>query len=460
MTNPRRHRTGQLSARAESVLIGVVGDGFGALQIYSAAIYLGFSPSQIGIFGEQTDPARTYQQFAWNLGQTVLRSEAESHFLPADWPTFSQIDAVARADPSPLLRSTVRKFNPGVPEILTGLHVVADELGYERRVLGGKKVGWIVREKGPPAHFTLFDDEGDVLGNAKHVAIAIGHGPLSFPGIYGKARRDPATSDRIVQAYEPKHYTPGGVYVVIGSGIAAINEEVNILQAGARCISIRRNPSPDEQDLNVPRCLFDGSGIDAFQALSFEQRLDFLAEVLRGTSPERRTWSAAVSEGAKRGTYEEQIGEITEIAPGPRGLSVAFTQHGDGRLTLLDVDGIVLATGFSKSATKLPLLRRLVQLYGVPLERDRIRLKSNCGVPPLDRADSRLCMIGLNGNTVVPNGDTIAGLKYMARRFVGDAARAEGLRPRHFPSRLAMQMRLARQTVRAHRHLHKSKQLA
>ena len=36
-------------------------------------------------------------------------------------------------------------------------------------------------------------------------------------------------------------------------------------------------------------------------------------------------------------------------------------------------------------------------------------------------------MIGINANTVVPNGDTIAGLKYISRRFVGDCVRAENL---------------------------------
>ena len=72
----------------------------------------------------------TYQQFAWNLGQTVLRSESESHFLPADWPTFAQLDAWARKDPSPLFRSAGRKFNPGVPEIMTEARLVAKELGF------------------------------------------------------------------------------------------------------------------------------------------------------------------------------------------------------------------------------------------------------------------------------------------------------------------------------------------
>ena len=76
-------------------------------------------PSRSASSARTPNPVQTYQQFAWNLGQTVLRSESESHFLPADWPTFAQMDASARLDPAPLLRSAGRKFNPGVPEILS-----------------------------------------------------------------------------------------------------------------------------------------------------------------------------------------------------------------------------------------------------------------------------------------------------------------------------------------------------
>jgi len=88
----------------QDVVIGVIGDGFGSLLVYTSAIYLGFKPEQIGIFREHSNPVQTYQQFAWNLGQTVLRSESESHFLPADWPTFAQLDAYSRRSVSPLLR--------------------------------------------------------------------------------------------------------------------------------------------------------------------------------------------------------------------------------------------------------------------------------------------------------------------------------------------------------------------
>jgi len=448
------------SETPQDVVVGVVGDGFSALHVYATSVYLGFRPEQIGIFGEQTNPVHTYQQYAWNLGQTILRSESESHFMPADWPTFSQLDAYARRDPRPLFRSSERKFNPGVPEILAQAEVVATMLGYKERVLGGRRVGWVVREPGPPPHFALYDDDARLIGRCKHCMIAVGHGPLAFPGVYGQARHDPATADRVLQAYESKHYHPGARYIVIGSGIASTNEWVNAVEAGASCIALRRNPHPDEQDLNVPRCLFDGSGIDAFEALSFEERLDFLEVVLRGTTPTRSAWVDELKRAQKEGRFEEIIGEITEIESGPAGLRVRLRYH-DGRDGgQLDVAGVVCGTGFVKSHFAVPLLRRLIQTYGVPVERERIKLKTNCGVPPLDRPDSRLCLNGLLANTVVPNADTISGTKYVARRFVGDVVRAEKLPQRSIPGRLAMQLGMAGQTVKAIRHVHRTRQLA
>jgi len=444
----------------QDVVIGVVGDGFSALHTYSAAVYLGFRPDQVGIFGTQTNPVHAYQQYAWNLGQTILRSESESHFLPADWPTFSQIDAVARFDPTPLMRSTMRRFNPGVPEILTLADVVTKTLGYPRRVLGGRRVGWVIREPGPPRHFSLYDEEGELLGRCKHLMIAIGHGPLAFPGIYGTARADPALAGRIVQSYEPKRYVAGGHYLVVGSGIASLNEWVNAVEAGATCVALRRNPMPDEQDLNVPRCLFDGSGIDAFDALTFEERLDFLSEVLRGTSPTRHQWTKRLKAAAREGRFTEEIGDLTEIGPGPAGVRARLRRHDGSDGGELHLTGIVCGTGFVKSVFALPVLRRLIEIYGVPVEHDRIRLKTNCGVPPLDEPDSRLCLNGLTANSVVPNGDTIAGTKYVSRRFVADAARAERLRRRWFPGRMAMQLHLAGKTVRALRRVPKTQQLA
>jgi hypothetical protein len=447
-------------AGAQDVTIGVVGDGFGALQVFQTAVYVGFRQDEIGIFGKNLIPTSTYQQFAWNLGQTVLRSESESHFLPADWPTFAQIDAWARFDPSPLFRSALRKFNPGVPDIMAEAQVVSDNLGFPQRVLGGTHVGWVVREPGPPPHFSLYDEQAQLLGRAKHLMMAPGHGPLSFPGVYGKAREDPRMTDRIVQAYEPKQYYRGGRYIIIGSGIASVNEWANCVEAGAQCIALRRNPHPEEQDLNVPRCLFDGSGIDAFQGLSFDQRIDFLGNALRGTSPKRKAWASIIKSGRDQGLFEEVIGSAVDVQPGPAGLKVKLRLYDGTEVPEIDVTGVVCCTGFVKSAFAIPVIRRLCQTYNVPVEHEKIKLKTNCGIPPLDRPDSRLCAMGLIGNTVVPNGDTIAGLKYQARRFVGDCQRAEGLKMRPFPSRFALQMSLANKSAKSIRHIRKTAQLA
>jgi len=112
-------------------VIAVVGEGFGSLVVHSTARYLGFTNEEITIFGTNDNPVGTYQQFAYNLGQTVLRSESESHFLAPDWPTFAQIDALAHRSPAPLYRSIRRKYNPGVKEILTEAAVVAKRMKWE-----------------------------------------------------------------------------------------------------------------------------------------------------------------------------------------------------------------------------------------------------------------------------------------------------------------------------------------
>ena len=122
--------------------------------------------------------------------------------------------------------------------------------------------------------------------------------------------------------------------------------------------------------------------------------------------------------------------------------------------------GVTAGTGFNKSVLTLPLVRRLVEFYKVPVVDGRLRLQTNCGVPGLDRPDSRLCCMGLMANNVIPHGDTIAGLKFIARRFVADCARAEKLKKRAFPSRMAVQFSMGRDVAQALRTVAPTQQLA
>jgi hypothetical protein len=454
-----------LSAPRDS-LIAVVGDGFGSVIVFATAVYLGFRPEQVTVFGTNENPVRTYQQYAFNLGQTVLRSESESHFLPADWPTFAELEAWARRNLTPLLRSARRRYNPGVPDILAEVLTVAARLGWNDQRFPAK-VGWLQRADadGNAPHFVLYDEDARYIGRTKHVMLALGHPPLSFPPVLAKAKKADSEIDaRIVQAYEPKKYDANGRYVVLGAGIASVNEWANALDVGASVLSLIRSPVPDEQDLNTPRCFFEAYGIDAFQALSLDERLEFLGEVLKGTAPTRRQWITKITRGRTEGRFEQLMGEIEEVERGPLGLRIRVVgRHGSPDPGWLDVTGVVAGTGFVKSALGVPLLRRLVEFYKIPMTGPRLRLQSNCGVPGLDRPDSRCAVMGILANAIVPHGDTIHGLKYIGRRFAADCYYAEkriAVRPRRFSSRLAMQMSLASATAKAIRGVRREEQLA
>jgi hypothetical protein len=443
----------------QDATIAIVGDGFGSLQVYAAAVYVGFHPDQIAVYGPSPSAVATYERFAWNLGQTVLRSESESHFLPADWPTFAQLDAWSRRSLKPLFRSIRRRYNPGVAEILSEAVTVERRLGWDARRTP-VKVGWIRREHSPVPHFALHDNEARLLGRAKHVILALGHGPLSFPRVLAEAKENPDLDVRIVQAYEPKAYVKDGRYVVIGAGIASVNEWYNGLEAGAKVISLLRSPAPDEQDLNTPRCFFEAYGIDEFQELSFDQRVEFLGRILKGTSPQREGWIDVVRRGKKEDRFDQIIGEIDTIEPGPAGMRIHVSSRHSDDAGWLDVTGVVCGTGFVKSSLAIPVVRRLVDDYSLPVENGRILLQSNCGVPGLDRPQSRLAAMGLLANAVIPHADTIAGLKYVARRFVADCADAEGLRRRGFGSRLRLQLSLAGDAARAIRMTRATEQIS
>jgi len=439
--------------------IAVVGEGFGSLLIYTTARYLGFRPEDVTIYGLNDSPVATYQQYAYNLGQTVLRSESESQFLPADWPTFAELDAWSHKSLKPLFRSARRRYNPGVPEILSEATAVARHIGWND-VRHPSRVGWLQRETGQTPYFQLFDEAANPLGRHKHVMLALGHSPLAFPPVLARAREDDRLRDRVVQAYEPKRYAAEGRYIVVGAGIASVNEWANALDIGAKVISLLRNPSPEEQDLNTPRCLFEALGIDAFQGLDFDGRIEYLAKILKGTTPTRRSWEGKISRGRAEDRFEQIIGEIDQIEPGPAGLRIHIAARSGEDPGWLDVTGVVAGTGFNKSALTIPLLRRLVSHYSLPIDNGRIKLRTNCGVPTLDLAESRLCMIGIHANTVIPHGDTIAGLKYIARRFVADCARAERLRERRFFGKLRVQMGLSRDAARAVHKTRRTEQLA
>jgi hypothetical protein len=182
--------------------------------------------------------------------------------------------------------------------------------------------------------------------------------------------------------------------------------------------------------------------------------------VLKGTAPGRRGWHERVQRARAEGRFAELQGEIDRVEPGPAGLRIHVTGRDGNDPGWLDVSGVVSATGFQKSALTVPLLRRLIDHYHLPVTEGRLQLKRNCGLPGLDIPESRLGAMGIHANVVIPNGDTIAGLKYIARRFVTDCVEAEQLRKRNFFGKLRLQLSLASASADVIRQTRKAEQLA
>ena len=94
-----------IASHPRNPVIALVGEGFGPLLVHCTARRLSSENREITILATNDDPVATYQQYAHNLGQTVVRSEFESHFLAPDWPMFAQLDAYSHKSPKPLWRT-------------------------------------------------------------------------------------------------------------------------------------------------------------------------------------------------------------------------------------------------------------------------------------------------------------------------------------------------------------------
>src|SRR5207244_2806727 len=134
---------------------------------------------------------------------------------------------------------------------------------------------------------------------------------------------------------------------------------------GAKGRLLPGRPADELQDLNPPRCMFEALGIDGFGGAPLDDRLAFLRKILKGTSPSRRKWREAIEQGRRTGRFDQLIGEIDRAEQGPTGLRIHVARRFGPDVGWLDVSGVVAGTGFKTSALATPLLRRLIDVYGL-----------------------------------------------------------------------------------------------
>ena len=145
--------------------------------------------------------------------------------------------------------------------------------------------------------------------------------------------------------------------------------------------------------LSLPRPLFSKRGLRRFHASPPDERAGLLAELSAPSYPHGRDWDEPLEQAAAEGRFR-----------------VASTVNGEEQL--------ICATGFHRGFVHDPLLRRLVADHGLATHGRWLVLDPDSTVSVLTDDARTLALSGVQAQWAYPAADTLAGMKYAARRFL------------------------------------------
>lgn len=385
--------------------IAIVGDGAAALA--ALAVLCQDGARDISVYGDGAHPLAALERYARAVRQERMRSEGDGHLSPAGFPGLALRDSWRRRSPLPALASLFNLYTPPLDLLLDHAAVVARRSGFARARVPAR-VGRVERRERPRCEFALSDEDGQLIGRAQHVVLALGHPGLRWPAAVGSWRFHP----RVAHAYQGPAFARGERVVVVGGGIAAAHTWLAALDAGATVLALHRSPLRRQQ-LNAARCMFSSVGIEAYRRLGPDERLAFL-RAARGSFPWRWGWEWRLLRARRAGRFAERLGELARIEGRAQDAGPLTLRLADGAAAV--ADRLVLATGFRADPCGHPLVRRLGEEYGVPLVGGMLRVADDHTLP-LSQPDSTLTVLGALARWALPTADTFFGMKYAARRL-------------------------------------------
>lgn len=353
--------------------VAIVGGGLGGFVAYQALRRGGLGPGAVTVFDPDPDPVGAWRPRADAIRQAHMRSESDGHCYPASFPGLAPREAVRRGNLTPLAQTVCNRYRPTVGEFLRHVDGLRARSRWDESVVSRRVARVSAVEGGFEVDGTSF----------RHVLLAPGHPGLAIPDeLEGDAR--------VVHAYEPHDYASR--VAIVGAGMAAATEWLNALAAGAEVVSVRRR-EPLRRALNLPRPLFSKRGLRRFHATPPDERAELLAELSAPSYPPGHDWD----EPLERAAAEERF-------------RVAGSVNGEEQL--------ICATGFHRGFVHDELLRRLVADHGLETHGRWLVLAPDSTVPGLTDATRTLAVAGVQAQWAYPAADTLAGMKYAARRFL------------------------------------------
>lgn len=352
----------------------IVGGGLAGFVAYVTLRHGGLAPGEIAVFDTDRDPVAAWRPRAEAIRQRRMRSESDGHCYPRSFPGLAPREAVRTGSLAPLFQTVCNLYRPTIEEFLRHVEELRDRCGWDERVRPHRARQIRAVEGG----FHI-----DRQGVFRHVLVAPGHPGLAMPF-------ELADDPRTVHAYEPHDYADR--VAVVGAGMAAATEWLNALAAGAEVVSVRRR-EPLRRPLNVPRPLFSRRGLAAFHATRRLERAAVLTHLGEPSYPAGPEWDEPLERAEREGRFR-----------------VAESINGQTQ--------VICATGFRRGFEHDPLLRRLVEEHGLETEGSWIVLSPDAVVPALSDETQTLALSGAPAQWAYPAADTLAGMKYVARRFL------------------------------------------
>ncbi len=411
--------------------VAIIGGGFGALMTYATLRFRGVARDDITIYSPDSSPEQSWERYIRAIKLHSLRSESGGHFYPTDSPGLATIEAWKTWSLRPLVESWFDRYHPAVDTFINHTKAIARQTGYYRRLVP-KMIGHIERFDG---WFGLYDTDNNFLIFAQHVVLAVGHGQHRVPEPVQKFRDQYPGDERVKLSYETKAYAPPKRVLVVGDGLTAGTEWINVLDPGGTVIGVSLHGFSFGQALNCPRPYLSRLGLQPYRSKSTEDRLQEIQSATRGTIPRYPRWKKILKEARHDKRLVEIKGTLMNIEVLETGELMCSIERAEEKKTdMVVVDHVICATGFLPPVTH-PLLGRLVAQYNLPTVGGFLKVPDKCYIEALSTNGSYMGVVGSAATWAFPCADQLSGLKLAARQVTNLIVGPE----RWSPTTVAMQ---------------------
>ena len=462
-----------------------VGGGLGSFALGHVLRVAGLPPEGLTVLGNGADPARTYRYLARNSqipdGER-LRSDAGSTmdsiwgFPSYAWREAAEADGLgAKLAPlwqvlsEPLMSDY---YTPRAGQVYRSVERECQRIGWQQMLRLG--VVRMIRRRVGGGYYTILTPEQNtgsgsspgtgptrrVAFRSRFVHVAVGYPGVKFLSDLQAYRERHSDYSRVVNAYEPHDQVyeefrrrPSTV-LVRGSGIVASRILQRLIDdrekngAATTIIHLFRNyvdrPQGDSptfrrpggngvayQGFNFPKSAWGGQLKERLEKLDGPGRTELIGKMGGTNTPHRADWIAQLQRGRAQGFYQQQIGTVQRVEPGPNQTISTIIKSPDGHEHAWVANVVIDATGLESDLSENRLLADLLE-HGGAQRSDYGRFDVN---PSFELNGTRSEPGRLYASGSITLGgyyagvDSFLGLQYAALAIADDLARAGGAHP-------------------------------